>query len=64
MALQENIIHTSLSKLQQYFQILLEVEQQGRVSQFPMLCVEMGIIKMCSVTVLVSIDFCSPLLKF
>ena len=56
VALQENIIHTSLSKLQQYFQILLEVEQQGRVSQFPMLCVEMGIIKMCSVESLVRVQ--------
>ena len=56
VALQENLIHTSLSKLQQYFQILLEVEQQGRVSQFPMLCVEMGIIKMCSVESLVRVQ--------
>ena len=47
--LQKNLVHTPLSKLQQYFQILLEVEQQQKTSQFPLLCVEMGIIKMCSV---------------
>ncbi len=47
--LQKKLELTPLSKLQQYFQILLEVEQQGKTSQFPMLCIEMGIIKMCSV---------------
>ena len=47
--LQKNLVHTPLSKLQQYFQILLEIEQQQKTSQFPLLCAEMGIIKMCSV---------------
>ena len=32
--LQKNLVHTPLSKLQQYFQILLEVEQQRKQVNF------------------------------
>ena len=46
----------SFSKLQQYFQILLEIEQQIKTSQFSFLCVEMGIIKLCSVDSLENIQ--------
>ena len=40
----------SLSKLQQYFQILLEVEEQIKTSKMTTLCVEMGILKLCSIS--------------
>ena len=38
----------SLYKLQQYFQILLEVEGNTKTSEMATLCIEMGILKLCS----------------
>ncbi|MDH5559802.1 MAG: DNA polymerase III subunit gamma/tau, partial [Deltaproteobacteria bacterium] len=40
---------TTLSILQQYFQLLLELETQVKKSSQAFLCMEMGLIKLCSV---------------
>ncbi|MGK0288621.1 MAG: DNA polymerase III subunit gamma/tau [bacterium] len=46
---------TSMSALQQYFHVLLEIETQMKKSSQALICVEMGIVKLCSVDSLVGV---------
>ena len=39
----------SFSKLQQYFQVLLEIQENVKMSKVANLCVEMGMLKLCSI---------------
>jgi DNA polymerase-3 subunit gamma/tau len=62
--LQNVLQNTSLAKLQQYFQILLEIEQNTKISKMTNLCLEMGILKLCSAADFASIqDILSELEK-
>ncbi len=54
---------TTLATLQQYFHILLEVESQIKYSSQARTCVEMGLIKMCSVESLVGVAEVISLLR-
>ena len=54
---------TTLPTLQQYFHILLEIESQIKRSSQARTCVEMGLIKMCSVESLVGVAEVISLLR-
>lgn len=47
--------HTTVGTLQQYFNILLEVEMQIKRSSQAKVCIEMGLIKLCSVESMVGV---------